>query len=279
MLPTFMVIGAAKCGTTSVCELLSGHPDVFMSTPKEPHYFGLLQEHDYIARRTWYESLFEGAEGYRAVGEGSVSSTRPNSVHAAARRIREAIPTCRLIYMVRHPVRRFESDWKMLRHERRVSRSVERAVEEMPSLISWAFYWEHLNVYRALFADEQLLVVFLEDFAGDPTAELARVCRHIGVEPPAAWSEPDRARNTATGYRSAGRLARWIKRSPWYETLRAQLPGSLVEVGKRALTRPERHELRWTDGFRRELADAYRDDAAHLLKYCGKPVDYWDLDV
>lgn len=278
MLPTFMVIGAAKCGTTSVCDILSSHADVFMSTPKEPHYFGLLQEHNYVARRAWYESLFEGAEGYRAVGEGSVSSSRPNSVHAAARRIRETIPNCRLIYMVRHPIRRFESDWKMLRHEGRVSPSVERAVEEMPSLISWAFYWDHLNVYRALFPDSQLLVVFLEDFAHAPAAELDRVCRHIGVEPPATWSEPDRARNAATGYRSASTLARWIKGLSWYERLRAWVPGSVVELGKRALTRPERHELEWSASFRRELADTYRDDATHLLEHCGKPVDFWDLN-
>lgn len=279
MLPTFMVIGAAKCGTTSVCDILSGHPDVFMATPKEPHYFGLLQEYNYVSRRAWYESLFDDATGYRAIGEGSVSSSRPNSVHSAAHRIRDVIPNCRLIYMVRHPIRRFESDWRMLRHEGQVSASIERAVEEMPSLISWAFYWRHLNVYRDLFPDEQLLVVFLEDFARDPTTELARICRHIGVTPPSAWPEPDRPRNAANEYRAAGRLARWTKGRPWYEAVRAHLPGVIVEMGKRMLTRQKRYHLRMTTAFRSALIEAYRDDAAHILEYCGKPVDFWNLDA
>lgn len=37
--PTFFVIGAAKAGTTSLCELLGAHPEVFFSDPKEPQFF------------------------------------------------------------------------------------------------------------------------------------------------------------------------------------------------------------------------------------------------
>ena len=39
MNPNFIVIGQAKCGTTTVCETLRRHPQVFVTEPKEPHYF------------------------------------------------------------------------------------------------------------------------------------------------------------------------------------------------------------------------------------------------
>lgn len=278
VLPNFLVIGAAKCGTTSVCDILAGHGDVFMCDPKEPNFFGLPSEQDFLSRREWYESLFGGATGFAAIGEGSVSSTRPGNIETSATRIREVIPAARLIYMVRHPIRRFESDWKMLRYERLIPAALDAAVEKMPSLISWAFYWKHLNVYRRLFSDEQMLVVFLEDFAEDPYGELERICRHIGVDPNVSWAEPERPRNTASGYRHAGRLGQWIREAGAYERAKPFIPNALIQLGKAFLTRPERHEFVWDPVIRRRLTEAYADDARRLLAFCGKPPDFWNLD-
>lgn len=70
--PTFLVIGATQCGTTTMCDLLAAHPDVFMTSPKEPHFYSRL-------------------------------ATFPQ------RRDQKELPDARLIYMIRHPVRRLES--------------------------------------------------------------------------------------------------------------------------------------------------------------------------
>ena len=80
MLPNFIVIGAAKCGTTSLCDLLGAHPDVFMSTPKEPRYFS----HSNEGHRTldWYESLFGEVTDQSAIGEGSITYTHPDLICA-----------------------------------------------------------------------------------------------------------------------------------------------------------------------------------------------------
>jgi hypothetical protein len=37
--PQFFIVGAPKCGTTAMCHYLSQHPEIFISTPKEPHFF------------------------------------------------------------------------------------------------------------------------------------------------------------------------------------------------------------------------------------------------
>ena len=57
-----------------------------------------------------------GPIGYKARGEGSTSQTNPNRVSYAAQRLFDALPDCQLIYMVRHPLRRLESDWKLRSH-------------------------------------------------------------------------------------------------------------------------------------------------------------------
>ena len=69
MLPNFLVIGAAKSATTSLCELLGQHPDVFILDPKEPHFF----TRHYELGWKWYKSLFSNAGSYERIGEGSTS--------------------------------------------------------------------------------------------------------------------------------------------------------------------------------------------------------------
>jgi len=60
--PNFFVIGAMKSGTTSLCDLLAEHPDVFVSNPKEPGFFSIADPTAEQLRA--YERLFEGASGY-----------------------------------------------------------------------------------------------------------------------------------------------------------------------------------------------------------------------
>jgi hypothetical protein len=71
--PTFMVIGVAKCGTTSLCDLVASHPDVFVTNPKEPHYFSRMTSVE--RRREWYRSLFEAAPATH-IRIGSTTSFR-----------------------------------------------------------------------------------------------------------------------------------------------------------------------------------------------------------
>lgn len=74
-IPDFLVIGAAKSGTTYLCNLLGQHPQVFMCDPKEPRYFGLPRE-EYEKKWGWYRSLFADIpDTVVAAGEGSQSYT------------------------------------------------------------------------------------------------------------------------------------------------------------------------------------------------------------
>ena len=72
MRPDFFIVGAPKCGTTALSTYLGQHPDVFMSTPKEPNYFGadLHRTKPRITLDT-YLSYFERAAGQQRVGEAS----------------------------------------------------------------------------------------------------------------------------------------------------------------------------------------------------------------
>lgn len=275
--PTFLVIGAPKCGTTTVCDLIGDHPNVYMTTPKEPHYFSRLTK--YRELRPWYISLFEDCDSCEAAGEGSTSYSHPHRIDFVAPRIRDVLPDCRLIYMVRHPIRRLESDWKMRLREGRVPESINEAADEHASLITFGLYWKHLQTYRKNFPDEQLLVIFLEDFAEHPGRELRRILRHIGVDPSPAPDDPDRRRNATEQYRKKGTLAALIRRFPGYDRLRQTVPERIVELSKSVLTDEFNPSPDWDGEALSLVRDYFREDSRKLLRHCGKSPEFWDLDA
>ena len=95
--PNFFIVGAPKCGTTSMANWLGEHRNIFMSPAKEPHFFDTDQK-----RRTnslvEYERLFDGAGAeHTAVGEASVFylfSARPNRISCATMGLRSSSLCC-----------------------------------------------------------------------------------------------------------------------------------------------------------------------------------------
>ena len=100
-LPDFFIVGAPKCGTTSLYDYLSQHPQIFMPFHKEPLYFGADLHRRYgRMSAVEYAALFRDARAYQHVGEASTwylySAT-------AAREIFEASPGARIIIGVQVP--------------------------------------------------------------------------------------------------------------------------------------------------------------------------------
>jgi len=102
--PDFFVVGAPRCGTTSLCRYLSRNPQICFSRPKEPHYFARL-DHDPSAdelKRDYLERNFGHFEDmHRAVGEGSVSYLYLTGV---IERINQLNPESKFIVLVRNPL-------------------------------------------------------------------------------------------------------------------------------------------------------------------------------
>lgn len=107
-LPNFFVIGAPRCGTTALCSYLATHPRVFLSTPKEPHYYATdLPGFRDVTQRSEYEQLFSNATAQQTrVGEASVFYLFSQQ---AARLVQADVPDARIIVMLRNPVDLVES--------------------------------------------------------------------------------------------------------------------------------------------------------------------------
>ena len=102
--PDFFVVGAPRCGTTSLCRYLARNPQICFSRPKEPFYFS-RQDHTPSAtelKRDYLDTYFSHYEdSHRAVGEGSVSYLYSPGV---IERINQLNPNARFIVLVRNPL-------------------------------------------------------------------------------------------------------------------------------------------------------------------------------
>jgi|HubBroStandDraft_6_1064221.scaffolds.fasta_scaffold34441_2 hypothetical protein len=105
VVPHFLILGAAKCGTTSLHGWLSQHPQILMSSPKEPVYFEL--EYDQ-GREFYISTYFAGWDGRRLLGDSRTANLFFPWVPA---RIKESNPNAKLIILLRNPIERCLAHW------------------------------------------------------------------------------------------------------------------------------------------------------------------------
>ena len=191
MLPSFLLIGAMKSGTTTLYWYLREHPDVFMATPKEPNFFN-----DHWHRGVgWYERLFAAAGAAQARGEASVRyASYPDNPECPSR-IASVLPDVRLLYVVRDPIARMQSHYLHEVAALRERLPVERALRENAIYLDFSRYATQLERYLDRFPREQLMVVRAEDLFVNPSLVLPRVYRFVGVDPSFRPANPARRDN------------------------------------------------------------------------------------
>ena len=172
MLPSFLLIGAARAGTTALHWGLKEHPEIFMCEPKEPCYFS--DERNWARGIAWYESLFQSAGRCKAIGEASAAYSRyPQAPHVAPR-LAELLPDVSLIYSIRSPIDRTYSHYCYLMRLG-ISCSFDEAIERHPMLIDGSDYLMQIRRYMDYFPREQLHVVLFDDL----TSHYATTIQHV----------------------------------------------------------------------------------------------------
>lgn len=196
-LVTFLIAGVQKGGTTALYDYLADYPDVALSRVKEVHFFDDetldWTRPDYGA----YHAQF-AAPGARPCGEATpIYLYWPNALE----RIRAYNPAMRLIVMLRDPVERAWSHWRMeyARGAERepfawcIRQGRQRLFDAAAPVVPWGHHREFSYVERGFYAEqlarlfgvfprEQALVIRAEDLRADPATALDRVRRFVGLD-------------------------------------------------------------------------------------------------
>lgn len=178
LLPTFLVIGAMKCGTTTLDRYFRSHPQVSVPKVKETDFFSRQSIWD--RGLTWYESLFD-ADNSVARGECCPSYKMADRYPTAASRIGATIPNARLVYMVREPLSRVISMYKHYVYRGEERRPFPVAIEADPRYLSASLYGWHLRMYQKYFDPGRIAVFSTEELERDPRLIINSICRFIGI--------------------------------------------------------------------------------------------------
>jgi hypothetical protein len=198
-LPTFLILGAQKAGTTALYAYLRKHPDVTGPTWKEVSFF----DRHYARGERWYRGNFP-VRRRAVVGEASPSYV----FHPLGpQRVAELVPDAQLVVLLRNPVDRAYSHYQhevvlgreplsfedaLAAEEERLAGEVERMLAD-PRYFSHA-WWNHTYRARGLYAEQlerwlavfppgQLLVLTADELAADTDSTYRRVLEHIGAPP------------------------------------------------------------------------------------------------
>jgi hypothetical protein len=194
--PDFILIGAMKCGTSTLQTQLAAQRGVFMTTPKEPNYFS---DDDVFARGAdWYAGLFAGAPEGALTGEASTHYTKLPTYPDTLARMQAALPDLRLIYMIRDPVTRAVSHYIHEWTERRAGSDAEAAFRSNSEFVDYGRYGMQITPFIEAYGSDNVLLTSLETVKADPDAEFARIAEFLGLPPGAGWKHDLEAQNVSS---------------------------------------------------------------------------------
>jgi Sulfotransferase domain len=178
-LPSLIIIGGLKCGTTSIHHYLGLHPEIQMSKPKELNFF--VEELNWDLGLDWYASRFDGR--FKVRGESSPHYTNLPRFEGVAERIRRHCPDAKLLYMVRDPIKRILSHWVHATGAGYETRELVPTLSQPDSsYIQRSMYWMQLQPYLERFDRAQIEIVTQEELQSEREATMRRAFAFAGVD-------------------------------------------------------------------------------------------------
>jgi hypothetical protein len=296
-MPNFFVIGATKSGTTSVYEWLKQHPQIYMSPRKEPNFFASeggefvvkpgvrKSKYPVIKDIEDYRALFQDVSNESAIGEATVGYLfNPRTPE----RLRLYVPDARLIAILRDPVDRAISHYRMMVRggDEPIADFVQALDEEEHRIrsnwdaFSWSYkgvglYYVQLKRYFDLFERSQIRVYLYEDLKSDPISLIQDIFRFLQVD---YRFTPDLGSKHNQGYVPRNEVARILltKPNPFRYAYRSLMipfiPKEKLEPIIRWLMK-RRVELSLE--ARKKLIEVFRDDILMLQELIQRDLSDW----
>ena len=217
-IPNFFVVGAPKCGTTSLYYYFSQHPEIYLSPIKEPLFFAkdIVERHNkcspkdpyfdsenyfkrssfyfvhiaYLTQLEHYLELFRNVKEEKAIGEMAVLNLFSK---VAANEIFTFNPNAKIIIILRNPVNRTFSHFNAELRDGRVlnDKFIKGVMEDYERgeggckkhFIEQSLYYEQIKRYLNIFPKNNVKVVLYEDYKKDIRRFCSDLFEFIGVSP------------------------------------------------------------------------------------------------
>jgi hypothetical protein len=292
-IPDFIIIGAAKAGSTSLYRYLTRHPKIFMSVPKEPNYFA--RDERFGLGEAWYLSLFQSARSDQLCGEASTNYSNWPLYSDTVARMAELAPGAKLIYLMRHPVDRAYSHYIQLIQNIRTDdpdykfeRTFEEHIETDDSVIQSSNYMLQINQYLARYRRDQMLFLLFDDFIPDPQSSLIQVATFLGIDPSFDFMDAGSVKENINKDKEAwlvrSRLTAPLKALPGGQFIADHLPLSvrdriyswLRQLPRRKLIEADYIPPKMKPETRARLLEYFKQPNAQLSEFLNRDLGMWE---
>lgn len=294
--PNFLIVGAARCGTTSLHESLGRHPEIFMPLQKEPCFFAFCNtrpefvnaRHNYLTDTESYLHLFEGhTEKIR--GE---SSTPYLYLHGQSiANIKALVPGAeeiKILIILRDPAERAFSQYMHNRRDLREPLSFREAVEAEAQrkkdnwhfdffYVDKGFYYAQVKDYIEHFP--QVKVCFYDDLERDPAGLLREICSFLGVDPDLAPAELKQRNRSGEMKMPALKRLMSDRKNPLLNFVRKLLSRNTKKRMRNALKslllKYNLKKMQMDPAMRKRLIGIYSEDIEKLSGLLQKDLSAW----
>lgn len=292
--PNFVLIGAAKAGTTSLHRWLAQHPDVFVPRQKELHFFAApwLRENckgpgdarilqDIPADWEAYRGHYAAANGRRAIGDLSPSYFAWWPSRDA---IRDRLGHPKIVLALRDPVEKAYSQYMHLVRDGRETLSFAEALaaEEGRTRQGYGALWRYVasvlyaeptERFLESFGPDRVRVVFFEDLVRDPQGTMRDLLSFLGVDPTAPIDTG--SVSNRSGAPKSRALATLLNNPSLRRVARTVLPGSLVaRLGARATALNTGAKPALDAASRALIEERVAADTARLARLIGRELPW-----
>jgi hypothetical protein len=292
VLPSFLVGGAPKAGTTALWALLDAHPQVFMPRMKEPRFLtrrlnepapgvrmiGPRRTVTFERGLAWYQSLFAGSEGALARGEASPQYLGAQDGPEVMERF---VPGVKMVFVLRQPVdRAYSQYWQHWKKGWRMPpfAALLRGLPPLRYLDYMSRYAQHVERYRQAFGPDRVHIILFDDLRDEPERIYAELCRFIGVDDTFRPPSFDERYNEFTSPRL--RFLHRALMATHFKQAGRVLPAA-IRPGLRAVRRRLEDLNRRRDsyvplepGLRVRLTELYEEDIAYVERLT-RPLPEW----
>jgi len=291
-LPNFLIIGAAKGGTTSLYYYLSQHPQIYMSSLKEPRFFALEGEklnfqnpdnsinYNSVTNLEDYRQLFAGVKDEVAIGEASPLYLYSSK---AIERINHYVPQAKLIVILRNPVDRAYSCYKHLISFESDSFANALKQEDKRIAQNWAhlwhykqggYYYKQLKGYFDTFEREQIKVYLFDDLKSNPLELVQDLYSFLEVD---RSFVPDLTYKNVSNNPKVKALQNIVNGRHFLRSAsKAVVPENFRKIAAKKIRSWNSQKFdSMADDVKQQLMEDYREDILKLQDLIGKDLSHW----
>lgn len=300
IMPNFIIVGAPKCGTTSLYHYLNQHPQIFMSPNKEPGFFayegkkpihsGPGDRYAWTAKKSIvnlksYQALFEDSGSSIARGE---ATTMYLYLKEAPVRIHKYLPNAKIIMVLRDPIERAFSHYLQVRRDNRewirdFSEALKLEDKRIEKNFAPAWHYRHVSLYSTqvqrylkYFSNEQIRIYLYDDFIETPQKVIQDIFDFLGVD--SKW-QPDMSNqhNTMGNIPKCRLLNRFLYYpNPLKSALRLSIPPAIRKDFMTQISRRNVIELPTLDkNLRKEVLPLFLEDISKLQTLIHRDLSHW----